>query len=426
MSSSFGTTPEEKILHPEFGYLAKIVEDCREIANRHGERFNIFSILGVQRDENHTHSRFLSELLNPMGRHGEGTRFLNAFLSQLPNPPNPVTGRVKVKREFATEHKRRVDIVVESSDLIVGVELKIDANDQKEQLHDYYQELERRSKGRKRVVLAYLTLNGKQPSNYSRKNLSPENIQCLSFATDIRQWLQTCCQQSGHKSELVHALMQYQRLIENLTGAGTSMKSLLANELLSNRDAMNVALDTEKALPVVKGKIMLQFWECLSVGLIDAFGEIPVVYGAGSLREISENYFNKSRDNKHVGIKLPICKLNGNTVSLYVNVYHVIHYGLRIENASGEPTSQPELKTQFRKILNDGNATADSELDWLICYYHDPATIQEPFRLNFHAFNESVLDLINEENRQAIIKSIVEHQVRLVDTIKSMPGTKEL
>jgi hypothetical protein len=42
--------------------LAELVEICRENANRGGERFNIFAILGLQRDENRTHSRYLAEL----------------------------------------------------------------------------------------------------------------------------------------------------------------------------------------------------------------------------------------------------------------------------------------------------------------------------------------------------------------------------
>ena len=66
-----------------FRRVAELVETCRENANRHGERFNIFAILGLQRDENRTHSRYLAELLNPVGRHGEGARFLDAFVNDV-------------------------------------------------------------------------------------------------------------------------------------------------------------------------------------------------------------------------------------------------------------------------------------------------------------------------------------------------------
>jgi len=121
-------------LTDRFRSLTDLVESSKESANQHGERFNIFSILGVQRDENRTHSRYLAELLSPYGRHGEGSQFLYAFVKDVLGLSLDVRGPVKVTRELATEDRRRVDIVVESPDLIIGIEVKIDAGDQKSQL----------------------------------------------------------------------------------------------------------------------------------------------------------------------------------------------------------------------------------------------------------------------------------------------------
>ena len=44
-------------------------EQLRAEKEAQGEFFNIFSILGVERNEVHTHSAFLAELLNPKGSH---------------------------------------------------------------------------------------------------------------------------------------------------------------------------------------------------------------------------------------------------------------------------------------------------------------------------------------------------------------------
>ncbi len=243
-----------------FRRLAELVETCRENANRHGERFNIFAILGLQRDENRTHSRYLSELLNPAGRHGEGYRFLNAFVNDVLGLSLDVSGRVNVTRELATEDQRRVDIVVESPKLVIGIEVKIDAGDQKAQLHDYYTELKHRANNRNTAVLVYLTLDGKAPSAYSLKDLEQENVHCLSFEKDIRQWIDNCASLSKHKPELSYALIQYKRLIENLTGAGTSMTALIADKLANNRDDLETALAVEKSLPKAKAMVMLRFW----------------------------------------------------------------------------------------------------------------------------------------------------------------------
>ena len=400
-----------------FDRLADLVENATENANRHGERFNIFSILGVQRDENRTHSRYLSELLNPAGRHGEGSRFLQAFVSDVLGHSPTINSRVKVTRELATEERRRVDIVVESPEVIIGIEVKIDAGDQKEQLHDYFKELHQRAKGRKDAILVYLTLDGKPPSGRSLGCLDQESVRCLSFADDIRQWVGNCAHLCEHKPELSHALIQYKRLLETLTGAGTSMTSLIADKLACNRTDLETALAVEKALPSAKAAIMLRFWDELSSAMADAFGATPEPYGAKTLRELSDNYFN-GRGGKHVGIKHTIGGLNGHKLCLYVNVYHAVHYGLRLDSSSGSPVSDSTVKNRLRKTLDSGNAVADKDPDWLVCYYYDPSPSHEPAILNFHSFEGPVLDLLDGENRRIIIDNMVEHQMRLAKEAK--------
>lgn len=400
-----------------FNRLTDLVETSQENANRHGERFNIFSILGVQRDENRTHSRYLSELLNPAGRHGESSRFLKAFVEDVLGHSLDIIGRVKVTRELATEERRRVDIVVESPDVIIGIEVKIDAGDQKEQLHDYFKELNQRARGQKRAVLVYLTLDGKPPSGRTLGGLEQGSVRCLSFAEDIRQWIGNCAGLCEHKPELSYALIQYKRLLETLTGAGTSMTSLIADKLVCNRNDMETALAVEKALPEAKAAIMLRFWDELSSAMADAFGATPEPYGAKTLRELSHNYFN-GRGGKHVGIKHTIGERNGNKICLYVNVYHAVHYGLRIECSSGSLISDSVVKNRLRKTLNNGNAVADKEADWLVCYYYDPSPSHEPAILNFHSFEGPVLDLLDDENRRVVINNMVEHQIRLVREAK--------
>ncbi|KKM24724.1 hypothetical protein LCGC14_1602240 [marine sediment metagenome] len=421
--SNLAASQNEAELTDSFRCLAELVEACRENANRGGERFNIFAILGLQRDENRTHSRYLVELLSPTGRHGEGARFLNAFVNDVLGLSLDLSQHVNVTRELATEDQRRVDIVVESPDLIVGIEVKIDAGDQKAQLHDYYTELKHRANNRKTAVLVYLTLDGKAPSAYSLKDLEQENVLCLSFEKDIRQWIETCASLSKHKPELSYALIQYKRLLENLTGAGTSMTALIADKLANNRDDLETALAVEKALPKAKAMVMLRFWEELSNAMANAFGVTPTVYGGGNLNEISHSYFDVKRGGKHVGIKHTVSDLSGKKLCLYVNLYNAIHYGLRVDSESGLPFAQQGVRDQLRQKLNDGNAVADKNLDWLVCYYHNPSPSQEPIILNFDKFTGSVLDLMDEDKRQTIIGQMVDHQVNLIKEAKTLLET---
>src|SRR6056297_1174792 len=60
-----------------------ISESYDRVAEATGENFNIFSVLKIETDEVTTHSRFIAELLNPKGAHGQKDRFLKIFMNIL-------------------------------------------------------------------------------------------------------------------------------------------------------------------------------------------------------------------------------------------------------------------------------------------------------------------------------------------------------
>lgn len=402
-----------------FARLSRRVETSREQANRQGERFNIFSILGMQRDETRTHSRFLAELLSPKGRHGEGSVFLRDFIHETLGLQTEIGLPVRVTRELPTEAQRRVDLVVETSELLLGIEVKVDADDQPAQLFDYYRELEQRARGRKDFVLVYLTLNGKAPSARSLNGLPPGQVLCLSFAQDVRHWLQRCHALSLKKPELAHAIMQYQRLIETLTGADHSMTSILARQLSHNSEDLKTALAVQSALPKAKSAVMLRFWQELCDRLEQALGISAEVYNSRNLRTLCDDFCHGRKESRHVGIRIPLlCTLNGEVLYLYTNLFKAVHYGLRLVDKQGQPVAVPEAKRAVVSRRNDGNAKANENGDWLICYYHAPE--QSADILDFHRFNDAVLDLVDDEHRGARVHDMVAHQLKLVDLAREV------
>src|SRR6056297_3404229 len=60
-----------------------ISESYDRVAEATGENFNIFSVLKMETDEVATHSRFIAELLNPNGAHGQKDEFLKIFINNL-------------------------------------------------------------------------------------------------------------------------------------------------------------------------------------------------------------------------------------------------------------------------------------------------------------------------------------------------------
>nr|HPN18233.1 PD-(D/E)XK nuclease family protein [Chitinophagales bacterium] len=51
------------------------------ISSLTGEKFNIFSIMSMEKNEVYTHSAIITELLNPYGNHGQTDVFLKEFIT---------------------------------------------------------------------------------------------------------------------------------------------------------------------------------------------------------------------------------------------------------------------------------------------------------------------------------------------------------
>lgn len=151
---------------------------------------NLFTILGLETKEV-IHSRFLAYLLSPTGiyisggdesnkinvGHKFGTKFLKKFI-ELCGIKKELNNRdvenAKVYIEYPVKNKRRIDILIKIGDYWIGIENKIYAGDQKNQLKDYYEFLKNKTKDKFRLI--FLTLDGREASKYSTVNKSTKYI----------------------------------------------------------------------------------------------------------------------------------------------------------------------------------------------------------------------------------------------------------
>lgn len=138
----------------------------RELAERTGKNFNVFDVFGVNYEP--LLSRILRELLDPDGSHGQGARFLQAFLDlcakQCGKPLAEAEDlpKAKVIAEWRTKRGRRIDIVIRlANNRSIGIENKPWASEGKDQLRDYAEELKNRSND---FFLVYLCGHGEKPS----------------------------------------------------------------------------------------------------------------------------------------------------------------------------------------------------------------------------------------------------------------------
>ncbi len=109
-------------------------------------------------------SNILKFYLQPNNEHGFGTLFLDVLATLIDEEIELDWQGVEVRREEATENRKRVDLVIESDNYIIGVENKIHAGIDNNPFDDYSNHLESLSKGRK-VCKVLLSLHLIAPSS---------------------------------------------------------------------------------------------------------------------------------------------------------------------------------------------------------------------------------------------------------------------
>ena len=230
---------KEQLLIQKLNHLLSQERLLREERLIHGELFNIFQVMKMETDELNTHSALLASLLNPNGIHGCGDTFLKLFIEQIREVLCSKdslltnfyfeTSNARVHTEYSigqiTEGQSggRIDILVSSGDKAIILENKIYADDIKNQIFRYHEFA--MYQNYKQFVVLYLSLFGTPPSDKS-KGLLVENkdFYCISYAYDIKQWLEKCLKEVTFKPLIRETIMQYKNLIEKLTNQDMETK----------------------------------------------------------------------------------------------------------------------------------------------------------------------------------------------------------
>jgi hypothetical protein len=206
-----------ELLLTQITNVRKIYEDIYKFS---GEKFNIFNILNLSRNEI-SHSRIIEELLNPNGTHGKDNKFLELFLKCIGikefSINNVITETEKFIGYISDDYTSggRIDIVItnEKGEQIV-IENKIDANDQRNQLLRYNK--------LNPAYLLYLTLSGNEPSENSIREDVKDKYKVISYKDHILNWLELCKKESIDNPILRETITQYIVLIKQLTGQARS------------------------------------------------------------------------------------------------------------------------------------------------------------------------------------------------------------
>lgn len=173
--------------------------------------FNVFSYIY---DDENTLSDIIADLLRPDGKHGQGNKYLLAYLDSLPKFDRNIKGidylsalvklgheNIRVLREKSTDNiqsnQRRMDIVIDfGGGYGLMIENKPWAIDQPRQMSNYYDDMKMRFQNG--VILVYLSGNGDSPFEDSLpatlKSVITQNGEYIetNFLKQFYYWLDLC------------------------------------------------------------------------------------------------------------------------------------------------------------------------------------------------------------------------------------------
>ena len=218
------------------------IHQDRELRRLRGENFNVFRVLHMEGNEDKLHSRFIAELLNPRGSHGQGDAFLRFLLEQLGDlvwrdESRRIAAKEWIKTENATVEREklidkvtivkedpesstggRIDLFLTDGEHHLSIENKIWSGEGEVQVTRYcnYQ-LDRN-------FVLFLTPQGDK-ADTAKKNYRP-----ISYSEHILPWLESCRRHAVDFPILRETIKQYIITVKRLTG-GLTMDSQI-------RDAM--------------------------------------------------------------------------------------------------------------------------------------------------------------------------------------------
>lgn len=175
--------------------------------------FSLFQFFSV--GENKI-SQVLAYFLDVHQNHGQGDIFLKEFVKSFYEEEIEVNQLKNICEKIITAN-RRLDIYIELEGLTIGIENKVWANDQPNQLRDYSRFLDKKSDGK--YLLIYLNPYGLEPDENSiseklRKTLTEKKkFNIISYKDDIipliNNWIAIC-----EADNVSHFLKEFKKYLE--------------------------------------------------------------------------------------------------------------------------------------------------------------------------------------------------------------------
>lgn len=395
-----------------------IVSRYNQLLDNTGGRFNIFKVIGLSTEETRLHSAFLTELINPHGTHGLKDQFLAAFIKHcIEDYIDFYTEDSKCEAEYYIGPKTettggKIDILIRDKiNQAIIIENKINAPDQERQMLRYYNH----SKSYNNARLIYLSLDGKDPSEYSTGKEHFE-FKTISYQYEIINWLTECKKIAVDFPLVREGITHYMNLIKQLTNTSSmdEMKNEIISLIMQSSDNMQNAFELAKVLTDVRIKLQWEFWKQLERDLFQVGIKIEEEDSKRVKHWKIKSYYTKQRNRDiHYGLWTEIHNKEGITIHWGCEIEDNIYTGFTIEkNGVGGIANTKEFE-QYRTIILECNNAYQSNSNWLGWKHTSPI-------LNFREINtDQLYAIVEKKNLEEVTKSIAIAAIRDINFVVS-------
>lgn len=400
---------------------------------KNGGEYNIFNVLGIERDEVFTHSNIIYSFLNQDSGHFMGQLYLELFIEHVLGIKDPLNLSTQwcVEREWPFPDGR-IDFIIHNNNIFIAIEMKIDAKDQNNQLVRY----ERYAKSiNQNYKVFYLTLHGNEATYNSIQGMQ-STYDRISFKDHILNWLNLCISNTPKDNKILNVLQQYKDLVIKL-GSNQNKEGIKEMvQLINNPENYRAYLKLKDSETLMKQEFIEKFLNKIQ----EKLNQIDLNFrriSSDNNKSLAKSFINDSKvrigyqldTKKH--INLSNCKEY--TLVLAIDIGEpvgdmVIGYCLKEPQGNIDSTSNVNIndlslseedkeKLSIILDLNKKEYNACFESIWIYWKYVSSENIK---KYELRKFNDSVIDMLDSnkfENEMNRIQGIIKEHLRKVDKL---------
>ncbi len=406
-----------KYLLREISILNQRIKDREE----HEDNFNLFDLMCNRYDEVNLHSRFLSILLDPRGSHKMKDTFVRLFAEKLNLPFEYSISSLEVyPNEKDTHEHKKIDILLIDRKFksAIIIENKIGARDSNHedegQIERYYRIITQ-DEGipSESTSVVYLSIDRDGPTDESVATSGQfpelkEKVLSINYGNEILDWLRSCVKESYNRPILRESIIQYIRLVEEMTNNNTTeedVKSIMSLVGKKEDNLMSARLLIDKSIHMHWWSIF-EFWKMLSEGFLDL---------GFSIRQRIENeiiddlvHGSASKRNK-ADFNLKLSSPSG--IDFTINADHDNYICVGVMSDDIKPGQKTKVKN-FYKTYQEPLNLEDCE-NWP---FYQFITFENSDGLLLSDFSDELtFSLISESRRKEVVNIIINQTKTLIN-----------